>query len=43
MCQRHLNSLSLMAIECDPVRELDFDDVVQFFLEEIKKDLPQLR
>lgn len=44
ICQRRLNLLSLMATECDLVRELDFDDVVvEFFSEEIKKDIPQLR
>ncbi len=31
MRQRRLNLLSLMAIECDLVRELDFDDVVEEF------------
>ncbi len=31
MTQRRLNSLSLMAIEAELVRELDFDDIIQDF------------
>lgn len=31
MCQTHLSSLSLMSIESDLVRQLDFDDLVDDF------------
>lgn len=40
MSKGHLNSLSLIAIECELVRELDFDDPVEEVSQRKARNIP---